>query len=113
MVKRITLVEAAPEQRHLTQSGLVAAGFEVEAYASGEAALEAMHASPPDALVTDLALTGIGGAELAARARTSCPSGRLFVVAMAERGDAAPPSAFDEVLPKPIELDELISLLRR
>jgi hypothetical protein len=37
----------------------------------------------------------------------------LFVVALAERGDAAPPSAFDEVLLEPVEIEQLVALLRR
>ena len=113
MVKRVTLAEAHAAQRAVTSGALVDAGFEVEAYATGEAALQAVRVRPPDALVTDLTLGGIGGAELAARARIGCPGGRLFVIALAERGDAAPPSAFDEVLHKPVVIDELIALLRR
>lgn len=113
MAKRITLVEAQPAPRDATCVALRAAGFDVDAHESGESALEAMRATPPAALVTDCVLGGIGGAELAARARALCPGGRLFVVALAERGDAAPPSAFDEVLLKPVAIEQLIALLRR
>ena len=112
MVKRIVLVGAHTEPRDLTQSALVAAGFEVDAHASGEAALEAMRAQAPDALVTDFTLGALGGAELAARARVGGAGRRLFVVALAEPGVAAPFSAFDEVLRKPVDLTELIALLR-
>lgn len=113
MITRITLVEARAALREATRASLVGAGFEVEEYETGEAALEGMRARPSEALVTDCTLDGIGGAELAARARTGNHGSALFVVAMAERGDAAPPAAFDEVLAKPVDMDALIALLRR
>lgn len=112
MVKRIALVGAHTEQRDLAQRALVAAGFELDAHESGEAALVAMRAQAVDALITDFTLGALGGAELAARARVVGGGRRLFVVALAEPGVAAPPSAFDEVLRKPVDLTELIALLR-
>ncbi len=113
MAKRITLVETQQAPRDATCAALRAAGFDVDAHEAGEPALEAIRATPPWALVTDCVLSGIAGAELAARARALCPGGLLFVVALAERGDAAPPSAFDEVLLKPVEIAQLVALLRR
>jgi DNA-binding response OmpR family regulator len=113
MTKRITLVKAQPAPRDATCAALQEAGFDVDAHGEGESALEAMRATPPAALVTDCVLSGIAGAELAARARALCPGGRLFVVALAERGDAAPPSAFDEVLLEPVDIAQLVALLRR
>jgi PAS domain S-box-containing protein len=71
---RILLVEDDPRVREMARRALTEAGFEVLEAASGHAALElAGKEARLDAVLTDLAMPGIAGRELAQRLRQSRP----------------------------------------
>jgi two-component system cell cycle sensor histidine kinase/response regulator CckA len=117
---RILLADDEELVRRVTTEMLSRLGYEVVATESGEAALEHLAAAAGfDALVTDVAMTGIDGATLACRARELRPglpvlfiSGYPAEVLTGRRMIGAD----DEVLTKPFtpaELAERIELVRR
>ncbi|MFL5530922.1 MAG: PAS domain S-box protein [Gemmatimonadales bacterium] len=71
---RILIVEDDPLVREMARRSLSEAGFEVMEAANGQMALDFVSkGSPVDAVLTDLAMPGIGGRELARRLRESRP----------------------------------------
>jgi PAS domain S-box-containing protein len=89
-------------------------GFEVAQVADGEALLTAARAHPPDLVVTDIVMPGLGGLEAIARLRRLPALAGVPVLAVSanasghdeERSLAAGADAF---LAKPIALDRLLS----
>jgi len=64
MPQHITVVEDEPDIAEVIRYALTHDGFEVEAHACGNAALEAIRLRPPDLVVLDLMLPGLDGLEL-------------------------------------------------
>jgi CheY-like chemotaxis protein/HPt (histidine-containing phosphotransfer) domain-containing protein len=92
----------------------VDAGFEADAYESGEAALQAFNASDstiPDVVLADMQMPGISGNSLARLLRQACGTAtRLFAIS----GSLAPAdrtSAFDGFLLKPFSMDDVLAAL--
>jgi CheY-like chemotaxis protein len=89
-------------------------GFEVAQVADGQALLAAAQAHPPDLVVTDIVMPGLGGLEAIARLRRLPALAGVPVLAVSanasghdeERSLAAGADAF---LAKPIALDRLLS----
>ncbi len=82
----LLVVEDETSVRELLQDALSGLGYQVEAVASGEAALELVSSGfDPDLLLTDIVLGGLNGVELARMLRESRPTLRvLFVSGYAE-----------------------------
>lgn len=70
---RILLAEDDDRLRGMLRSALVAAGFDVEAVADGDAARDAYLRRCPDLLLADLVMPGLNGQELANACREHCP----------------------------------------
>src|SRR4051812_9738827 len=71
---RILIVEDDPLVREMARRSLAEAGYEVVEAANGQMALDLVSRDPRvDAVLTDLAMPGIGGRELAQRLRVSRP----------------------------------------
>ncbi len=71
----ILLVEDEPAVRAVAARGLERGGFRVLQASGGAAALELMEGhEPPDLVLTDLMMPGVGGAELARRLRERWPA---------------------------------------
>jgi CheY-like chemotaxis protein len=90
------------------------AGFEVEAFETGEAALERLAEAAeatPDAILADMQMPGISGDSLARLMRHRCGSAtKLFAMS----GSAVPAehiAAFDGFLLKPFSMDDVRVLL--
>ena len=107
---RVLLVEDEPVLRELAERSLCEIGLEVVSAASAEPVLAQVEAwSGFDALITDLVLPGIGGAELAGRLRSAVPDlPVLYMTGYAERSSPhhhmVPGS---RLLRKPFRADEL------
>jgi two-component system cell cycle sensor histidine kinase/response regulator CckA len=72
---RILIVEDDPLVREMARRSLTEAGYEVMQAADGQTALDLVsRGARVDAVLTDLAMPGIGGRELARRLRESRPS---------------------------------------
>lgn len=64
MSKKILIVDDIQENRYMLKSLLTGYGYEVVEAADGAAALELARSDPPDAVVTDLMMSGMDGFEL-------------------------------------------------
>jgi len=112
----VLLVEDRESLREMLRSTLEAEGFQVEEAADGARAREALNAGRYLAVVTDLKLPGADGHEVLQAARESDPN--LPVILMTAYGTiedavgAIKRGAFD-FLPKPVDPDHLVMLLRR
>jgi signal transduction histidine kinase len=111
----ILLVEDDPHVRALAHRVLARAGYRVTAASNGGEAL-AFHGSvAPRLLVTDVAMPGMDGFELAARLREGSPHLRvLFMSGYYEQGGASPGGAVSprDVLAKPFQPEELLRRVR-
>ncbi len=88
------------------------AGFQVESFESGEAALEALvETAVPDAMLVDIQMPGLSGDALAARLREACGA-QTKLVAMSGTGvPAVRRRQFEGFLLKPFSTEELRELL--
>jgi DNA-binding response OmpR family regulator len=109
---RVLLVDDEPSARETLSRLLAADGFEVSVATSGTEAMEMLRRRAPDALVTDLHMPGMDGIELLRETRALHPE--LIVVVVS--GEARRPLAVieagaDAYIVKPVEADELVSVL--
>ena len=113
----VLLVEDDPEVRQVARAALTRAGYEVIEAPDGVRALElaAGLESPPDLLLSDLVMPGMGGGELSRRARERWPGLRVLFVSgysangMVRRGALEPGV---ELLQKPFTPRELLRRVR-
>src|SRR5207248_10498882 len=77
--RRILVVEDDPTVSEVVGRYLERDGFEVERVADGRVAVERSTSSPPDLMILDLMLPGLGGLEVfrAVRARSPIPVSML------------------------------------
>jgi response regulator RpfG family c-di-GMP phosphodiesterase len=114
---RILLVDDEPALRELLRVTFEGAEVTVAEAASGEEALAQLAREIPDALVLDLRLPGIEGADLCRRLRRDELTVNLPIVVLSG-GDAdelqrARRSGADEVVRKPFSPLELLSIVER
>ncbi len=95
--------------------GLTAAGFRVDAVASGEQAVQCAHHRAYDAITLGLLLPDQCGLEVLRRIRHGGLSRRCPVVGMTMRANAGTAATFAiaDVLGKPIRTDEIVSAMAR
>jgi CheY-like chemotaxis protein len=111
------VVDDEPVIRAYVARALTLAGVVVAVAASGREALRlvAEDRVRPAVLVTDIEMPGMTGIELAARVLALRPTIRVVMMtADPERADAARrhPSIVDDVLMKPMRIEELVSAVR-
>ena len=108
---RILLVDDEPALRELLRVTFEGAEVTVREAATGEEALDALAAELPDAIVLDLRLPGIDGAELCRRVRRDPRMCRLPIVVLSGGDDdeleRARKAGADEVVRKPFSPLEL------
>lgn len=96
---------------------LTGSGFDVDTAFDGAEALNAVRASCPDVIVTDLTLPGLSGLELARTLRGDATTRHVPLIAATGSADqsllAEARSWFQLVLTKPCDPDELVRQLRR
>jgi len=116
---KILVVEDDAQMSSLLQRSLVYEGYHVEAVPTGEEALERTRPLPPDLVILDLMLPGIGGLEVCRRLRAFSDMPVLMLTARRTLTDkvAGFESGADDYLAKPFALAELLArvkaLLRR
>ena len=115
MSMRVLVVDDNEVFRRPLQRALEAAGFEVVAVPSAEDALEVLHGSTVDVLLTDHRLPGMDGVQLITRSKAIHPA--LAVIVMTAYGTAE--SAVDArrhganaYLVKPFAVPDLLHALR-
>ena len=112
---RVLLVDDEPDIVRAYQAALEDAGFAVSTARDGSSALDAVRFGRPDAVVVDLVMPTMTGWQFAEAVR-SLPGEPCPVIAITAAGPGAVRSArdseqFTAVLQKPVQLDELLSLL--
>jgi DNA-binding NtrC family response regulator len=108
---RILIVDDDPGQRSLLDSFLRSQGFETVPVASGEQALETLHAGGISMMISDVRMPGLSGLETMQRARQEhAVLPILLVTAYADIREAvgAMRDGALNYLAKPIDLDELL-----
>jgi two-component system CheB/CheR fusion protein len=114
----IVIVEDNTDSRELLYELLVGAGFECQTATSGAAGLKLIVEARPDIAILDVGLPEMDGFEIAKRVRSDPQHDRTCLIAMTGYGRAsdralAKSAGFDQHLVKPVDADELLSLLGR
>jgi len=113
---RILLVDDDPGLLRLLSIRLRAEGYEVEAVESAHKALGALHRFSPDLVITDLRMDKMDGIGLLKELQTRSPGLRVVIITahgtIPDAVTATQHGAFG-FLTKPIDKDELISLVER
>lgn len=113
-VSRILIVDDEPQARRVMRIALVAQGFEVSDAGSGEQALDELRAQPPDLILLDLKMPGMGGLEACREIRASSEVPIIVVSAgksLRDRVDAFE-AGVDQYIAKPCEIQELVARIR-
>jgi two-component system response regulator MprA len=113
--KRLLVVEDDPAVREALIRALEGEGYQLAVAQDGAQALAAVAQTPPDAVVLDVMLPGIGGLEVARRMRAGQdPVPILMLTARGAVGDrvAGLDAGADDYLVKPFALEELLARLR-
>jgi DNA-binding NtrC family response regulator len=113
---RILIVDDDPGQRSLLESFLKSQGFEIVVESSGDRALAALRTTTFNLMISDVRMPGMSGLETLRRARHEhalLPV--LLVTAYADIREAVGAMRDGAVnyLPKPIDLDELLAIVRQ
>ena len=112
---RILVVDDEPAVRDALDRALRLEGYETELAGDGQAALDALAAGPPDAMVLDVLMPRVGGLEVCRRLRAD--GDRTPVLVLTAR-DGVPDrvqgldAGADDYLVKPFALEELLARLR-
>lgn len=104
---RILVVDDEPDLRYILRRIFERAGHEVADAGNGATALEAVHRSPPDLVVTDMMMPVMGGAELIRRLRADPATAQIPLLAVS--GDARLADGADAVLGKPWKSQQLLA----
>jgi PAS domain S-box-containing protein len=115
---RVLVVDDEVDTRELLKTGLGQYGAEVTAVGSAAEAFEALRASPPDLLISDIGMAGEDGYELLRRVRVltdadACrvPAVALTAYARAEDRTQALRAGYQTHVAKPVELAELVAVV--
>ncbi|MFP3947773.1 MAG: HD-GYP domain-containing protein [Longimicrobiales bacterium] len=104
------LVDDEDDVRESLERFLRRAGYQVHAFANGEAALEAMEKETPKVLITDKKMPGMDGLELAQLAAEFDPDMRVILVTGVGNettAQAALRAGVADYVTKPVDLQEL------
>ena len=112
MAPRVLVVEDNEDNRALVVKVLSRAGYEVAEAVSGEEALEAARASPPDLVLMDIHLAGMDGLAATRRLKADTHLHRIPVVALTAHAmvgdrEKALQAGCDGYLSKPVDVRRL------
>jgi CheY-like chemotaxis protein len=103
----ILIVDDEPDLRYLLRRVFEQAGHVVTDAGHGQAALEVVHGSLPDLVVTDMMMPVMDGAELIRRLRADPVTAQIPILAVT--GDAQLAVDADAVLSKPWKSQQLLT----
>jgi two-component system KDP operon response regulator KdpE len=111
---RILIVDDEPQLLRVLKPALSAGGYEVVEASSGRAALKAIAALAPDAVLLDLGLPDMDGKEVLAQARAFSQIPILILSARDREQEkiAALDAGADDYVEKPFSIGELLARLR-
>lgn len=103
----ILVVDDEPDVRFILRRILEDAGYQVAEARHGGAELDAVAATPPDLVVTDMMMPVMGGAELISRLRADPRTATIPVMAVS--GDPHRATGADLILPKPFQKRDVLT----
>src|SRR5262245_22498954 len=114
---RILVVDDEPDILELVQYNLSKAQYDVAGVESGEEALAHMRTTPPDLIVLDLMLPGVGGLEVCKALKRDTRTAAIPIVILTARGEEADIVAglelgADDYLTKPFSPRVLLAHIR-
>ena len=112
---KILVVDDEPSIRALYQMAFAHSGYDVQVASTGEDAWECLTEEPVKLVFLDLNLPGIKGLELCRNIKKSWPECRLVAISgnIKQYGkEACMDAGFSAVLPKPIQLADLLNAAR-
>jgi two-component system nitrogen regulation response regulator GlnG len=116
MTNTLWIVDDDQSIRWVLEKALDKAGMAVRSFVDAASILKALEQSEPDALITDIRMPGMNGLELLEHLRVLHPSLPVIVITAHSDLDSAV-SAYQggafEYLPKPFDIDDVVSLAQR
>jgi CheY-like chemotaxis protein len=106
---RVVVVDDEEGVRHLLRDALT--GCETVEVGSGEEALEALGQQPADLVITDIRMDGMDGYELLNKVKEQFPQLPVLAISGVVDGDEMRHYAFDGVMEKPLDIEELRDLV--
>jgi CheY-like chemotaxis protein len=116
VAKRILIVEDDVGLREVLQEALEFEGYVVATAGNGVEAIEGILATPPDIVVCDMLLPGMGGSDVAAelQRRGLRPGLPLVFLTGTDRSRRSTDElGADELLEKPVDLADLVAAISR
>jgi two-component system nitrogen regulation response regulator GlnG len=113
---KVWVVEDDDSVRWVLEKALSGADMNVRSFAAPTGALEALSSDKPDVLITDIRMPGMDGLEFTRQLATMNVTMPIIVITAHTDLDsavAAYQSGAFEYLPKPFDVDEAVSLVRR
>jgi len=113
---QVWIVDDDQSVRWVLEKALHQADMQTRAFERAEHLLEALDEGQPDVLITDVRMPGMDGLALLERLSTRCPELPVIVVTAHSDLDnavAAYQGGAFEYLPKPFDVDEAISLVKK
>lgn len=115
-MSRVWVADDEKSIRWVLDKALSKEGIDVTCFESAEALLTGMHSDKPDVIVSDIRMEGLDGLELLSQLRESHPELPVIIMTAHSDLDSAVASiqggAF-EYIPKPFEVDEAVSMVKR
>ena len=115
-MSRVWVADDEKSIRWVLDKALSKEGIDVTCFESAEALLTGMHSDKPDVIVSDIRMEGLDGLELLSQLRESHPELPVIIMTAHSDLDSAVASiqggAF-EYIPKPFEVDEAVSIVKR
>ncbi len=110
----VLIVDDNPNNLRVLTAILSAAGFKTRQAPSGELALRAAQANPPDLLLLDIRMPGLDGYEVCRRLKAKADTREIPVIFISALGDVADKvTAFDaggvDYIPKPFQSEEVLA----
>lgn len=111
---RILVVDDEPQITRVLRRALASRGYEVQAAADGEEALEIVRSWNPDLVITDLFMPGMGGLELCRKVRKTS---QVPIIILSVKGEErvkveALNTGADDYITKPFGMEELFARIR-
>jgi two-component system, OmpR family, response regulator MprA len=113
LMLRVLVVDNDPAIRRILQAVLSDAGFAVDTAANGFAALQAVQAERPHAIVLDLLMPGMAGREVFHRLESGGDRPPVLILSSFDAHQARDELGAEEAIEKPFEPEELVQRVQR